>query len=80
MSDPTPHSAPLARCSHCGREGTLTSLSAGNTCEDQDGCEAARLDTIARAEAIEQGAKYDHLPPRQAARAMRDDLDNGVLR
>lgn len=46
---------PLDRCSHCGRAGTLTSLSAGNTCVLQDECEQVRQETLARASVIEGG-------------------------
>lgn len=44
--------ADLSRCSYCGRKGTLTELSAGNTCVIVEPCEAARRDAIERAEAI----------------------------
>jgi hypothetical protein len=44
----------LTRCSHCGRTGTLTCLSAGNTCVLQDECEAARQETLARAAILER--------------------------
>lgn len=45
----------LSRCAHCGRTGTLTSLSAGNRCELQDDCERARQEAI-EAMAVIQGS------------------------
>jgi len=42
----------LTRCSYCGRTGTLTDLSAGNTCVLQDDCEQARQDVIIRGASI----------------------------
>jgi hypothetical protein len=47
----------LTRCSHCGRTGTLTSLSAGNTCVLQDDCEQARQDAIERADFLRAGSE-----------------------
>lgn len=38
----------LSRCFHCGRTGTLTSLSAGNRCVYEDDCEQARQEVLAQ--------------------------------
>jgi hypothetical protein len=42
----------LSRCSWCGRKGTLTSLSAGNRCVNEDECHEVRVETIERAKAL----------------------------
>ena len=44
----------LSRCPRCGRSGTLTCLSAGNTCVIVEPCDEARAQALAVFDHIEQ--------------------------
>lgn len=49
--------ADLRRCPRCGRAGTLTCLSAGNTCVIAEPCEQARAEALAQVQAIGGGQR-----------------------
>lgn len=52
----------LSRCSRCGRQGTLTDLSAGNTCVIVEPCDEARDAALALFAHIEPHS-LDQAPP-----------------